>query len=91
MSWKTDCLCGTGMVLPSTEGRRRKVSRVDLRFPLAPFVDADGEEEAVIGGNLDKGEPSMLTDDCRYTKSCVYREQTRLLSFVTKRVSVSSA
>lgn len=79
------------MVLPSTEGRRRKVSRVDLRFPLAPFVDADEEEEAVIGGNLDKGEPSMLTDDCRYTKGCVYREQTRLLSFVAKGVSVSSA
>lgn len=91
MSWKTDCLCGTAIVLPSTEGRRRKVSRVDLRFPFASFVDADGEEEAVIGGNLDKGEPSMLTDDCGYTNGCVYREQTRLLSFVTKGVSVSSA
>lgn len=36
-------------MFPSAEGRRRKVSRVDLRFPIAAFVDVDGEEEAFIG------------------------------------------
>lgn len=78
-------------MLPSAEGRRRKVSRVDLRFPLAPFVDVDMEEEAFIGGNLDKGEPSMLTADCR-TQESVYCKQTRrLLSFIAKGASVSWA